>query len=225
MNKSGPIRVLLVDDQELVRQGFSVILDCAEGIQVVGEQSDGAEGTEAALRQRPDVVLMDIRMGEVDGIEATRRIVAANAARVVILTTFGLDEYVYAALRAGASGFLLKDATREELVQAVRVVAAGDALLSPAITRRLLERFGTDLAQPTRDGATLAELTEREREVLALTARGLSNLEIAAALVVTEATVKTHVSNVLRKLDLRDRVRAVVWAYEHGVVRPGQSDP
>jgi DNA-binding NarL/FixJ family response regulator len=217
------IRVLLVDDQELLRSGFRMILEAAGDITVVGEAADGAEGAEAARRSRPDVVLMDIRMPAVDGIEATRRIVAADAGKVVILTTFDLDEYVYAALRAGASGFLLKDTRPDDLVTAVRVVAAGDALLAPRVTKRLLERFATDLAAPpTSVDAALGDLTEREREVLRLVAGGLSNLEVAERLVVSETTVKTHVSAVLRKLGLRDRVQAVVWAYEHGVVRPGQ---
>ncbi len=217
------VRVLLVDDQELLRSGFRMILEAAEGITVVGEAADGGDGAEQARLRKPDVVLMDIRMGDVDGIEATRRIVAADAGKVVILTTFDLDEYVYAALRAGASGFLLKDTRPDDLVQAVRVVAEGQALLAPRITKRLLERFGGDLAAPATVGdAAVAELTEREREVLRLIAAGLSNLEIAERLVLTEATVKTHVSHVLRKLGVRDRVQAVVWAYEHGVVRPGQ---
>jgi DNA-binding NarL/FixJ family response regulator len=215
------IRVLLVDDQELLRSGFKLILALQDDIRVVGEAADGARGAEEARRLRPDVVLMDIRMGAVDGIEATRRIVAADAGRVVVLTTFDLDEYVYAALRAGASGFLLKDTRPADLVDAVRIVARGDALLAPSVTRRLLERFAE-----TPDGAAAvvdAELTEREREVLRLLAGGRSNLEIATALVLTEATVKSHVSNLLRKLGLRDRVQAVTWAYEHGLVRPGQS--
>ncbi|MFA4927347.1 MAG: response regulator transcription factor [Patulibacter sp.] len=217
------IRVLLVDDQELLRSGFRMILEASPDITVVGEAADGADGAEQAWLRRPDVVLMDIRMGEVDGIEATRRIIAADAGKVVILTTFDLDEYVYAALRAGASGFLLKDTRPDDLVHAVRVVAEGEALLAPRVTRRLLERFGGDLAPPAKGAdAELGDLTEREREVLRLVAGGLSNLEIAERLVLTEATVKTHVSNMLRKLDVRDRVQAVVWAYEHGVVRPGQ---
>ncbi|EHN09340.1 DNA-binding response regulator LuxR family [Patulibacter medicamentivorans] len=216
------IRVLLVDDQALLRSGFRMILEAAGGIEVVGEADDGATGAEAARLKRPDVVLMDIRMGDVDGIEATRRIVAADAGKVVVLTTFDLDEYVYAALRAGASGFLLKDTRPADLVEAVRVVAGGDALLAPRITKRLLERFGTDLAAAPTQDAAVAELTDREREVLRLIAGGHSNLEIAELLVLTEATVKTHVSNVLRKLGVRDRVQAVVWAYEHGVVRPGE---
>jgi DNA-binding NarL/FixJ family response regulator len=217
------VRVALVDDQDLVRSGLRLILEAAGGIEVVGEAADGDAGVQLARRTRPDVVLMDIRMGDVDGIEATRRIVAADAGRVVILTTFELDEYVYAALRAGASGFLLKDAPREDIVRAVEAVASGEALLSPRVTRRLLERFGGDLAARALDADGLAELTPRERDVLRLVAQGQSNLEIAAALVLTEATVKTHVSSVLRKLGLRDRVQAVVWAYEHGVVRPGGS--
>jgi DNA-binding NarL/FixJ family response regulator len=219
------VRVLLVDDQELLRSGFRMILEAAGDVRVVGEASDGGEGAEAARRLRPDVVLMDVRMGAIDGIEATRRIVAADAGRVVVLTTFDLDEYVYAALRAGASGFLLKDTRPSDLVDAVRVVAAGDALLAPRITRRLLERFGSDLApRGTGEDPAAAILTAREREVLRLVAGGRSNLEIAERLVLTEATVKTHVSSVLRKLGVRDRVQAVVWAYEHGVVRPGEAD-
>jgi len=214
------IRVLLVDDQELLRSGFRLILELEDDIRVVGEAADGARGAEEARRLKPDVVLMDIRMGEVDGIEATRRIVAADAGRVVVLTTFDLDEYVYAALRAGASGFLLKDTRPADLVDAVRIVARGDALLAPSVTRRLLERF---TASAVVADSAAAELTEREREVLRLLAGGRSNLEIADALVLTEATVKSHVSNLLRKLGLRDRVQAVTWAYEHGLVRPGQS--
>jgi DNA-binding NarL/FixJ family response regulator len=218
------IRVVLVDDQELLRSGFRLILEGAEDIRVVGEAADGGGGAETARRLSPDVVLMDIRMGEVDGIEATRRIVAADAGRVIVLTTFDLDEYVYDALRAGASGFLLKDTRPADLINAVRVVAAGDALLAPGVTRRLLERFAGDLGPAPGDGdAAAAELTEREREVLRLLAGGRSNLEIADALIVSDATVKTHVSSVLRKLGLRDRVQAVTWAYEHGLVRPGQS--
>lgn len=216
------IRVALVDDQDLIRSGLRMILEAAGGIHVVGEAADGDAGVQLARRTRPDVTLMDIRMGAIDGIEATRRIVAADAGRVVILTTFELDEYVYAALRAGASGFLLKDAPREDILRAVQAVASGDALLSPSVTRRLLERFGGDLAQRAPDADALADLTPRERDVLRLVARGQSNLEIADTLVLTEATVKTHVSAVLRKLALRDRVQAVVWAYEHGVVRPGE---
>ena len=218
------IRVLLVDDQELLRSGFRLILETADDIRVVGEAPDGAAGVEAARRLRPDVVLMDIRMGDVDGIEATRRVVAADAGRVVVLTTFDLDEYVYSALRAGASGFLLKDTRPVDLVDAVRIVARGDALLAPGVTRRLIERFAQDLGVPAAElGAAASDLTEREREVLRLLAGGRSNLEIAERLILSEATVKTYVSSVLRKLGLRDRVQAVSWAYEHGLVRPGQS--
>jgi DNA-binding NarL/FixJ family response regulator len=220
------IGVLIVDDQELLRSGFRLILETTDDIRVVGEAADGAAGVEAARRLRPDVVLMDIRMKDVDGIEATRQIVEAGASRVVVLTTFDLDEYVYGALRAGASGFLLKDTRPADLVAAVRVVAGGDALLAPGVTRRLLLRFAQDLGPVPGRGtleAIAAELTERERDVLRLLAGGRSNLEIADALILSEATIKTHVSSVLRKLGLRDRVQAVTWAYEHGLVRPGQS--
>jgi DNA-binding NarL/FixJ family response regulator len=218
------LRVLIADDQALVRAGFRMILDAAEGIEVVGEASDGEEATAAVRRLQPDVVLMDVRMPTMDGLEATRRIVAgnANAPRVVMLTTFDIDEYVYSALRAGASGFLLKDVSPEQLVAAVRLVAAGDALLAPSIVRRLVERFATPAARPasTRD-ANLADLTAREREVLVLIARGLSNAELAEHLTLSEATVKTHVARILAKLGLRDRVQAVVLAYESGLVSPG----
>jgi DNA-binding NarL/FixJ family response regulator len=220
------ISVLIVDDQELLRSGFRLILETTDDIRVVGEAADGGGGVQAARRLRPDVVLMDIRMGGLDGIEATRRIVAADAGRVVVLTTFDLDEYVYGALRAGASGFLLKDTRQAELIDAVRVVARGDALLAPQVTRRLLARFAQESGPSPGDGlleAIAADLTGREREVLALLAGGRSNLEIADVLILSEATIKTHVSSVLRKLDLRDRVQAVTWAYEHGLVRPGQS--
>jgi DNA-binding NarL/FixJ family response regulator len=220
------ISVLLVDDQELLRSGFKLILETTDDVRVVGEAADGESGAELARRLRPDVVLMDIRMGGIDGIEATRRIVAADAGHVVVLTTFDLDEYVYAALRAGASGFLLKDTRPVDLIDAVRIVARGDALLAPQVTRRLIERFADGFGAQW-DGAerdlAAAELTERERDVLRLLAGGRSNLEIADGLVLSEATVKTHVSNLLRKLGLRDRVQAVAWAYEHGLVRPGQS--
>jgi|SRR5579884_1864661 len=215
------IRVLLADDQELVRSGFRLILDLADGIEVAGEASDGREAVRLAKELQPDVVLMDVRMPEVDGIEATRRLRQAGLdARVLVLTTFDLDEYVYAAVRSGASGFLLKDAPREQLVTAVRTVARGEALLAPAITQRLIERF---VARPPLEEAApaLADLSGRELEVLRLVARGLSNAEIATELVVGEATVKTHVAAILRKLDLRDRVQAVVFAYESGLVEPG----
>jgi DNA-binding NarL/FixJ family response regulator len=215
------IRVLLADDQALVRAGFRLILDLAPGIEVVGEAGDGKEAVALAKQLEPDVVLMDVRMPDVDGIEATRRLrLAGLATRVLVLTTFDVDEYVYEAVRAGASGFLLKDAPREQLVAAVQTVARGEALLAPAITQRLIERF---VARPSPADAApaLAELSSRELEVLRLLARGLSNAEIAAQLVVGEATVKTHVARVLRKLDLRDRVQAVVFAYECGLVEPG----
>jgi len=215
------IRVLLADDQELVRSGFRLILDLAEGIEVVGEAGDGQQAVRLAKELRPDVVLMDVRMPGLDGIEATRRLGQAGVeARVLVLTTFDLDEYVYAAVRAGASGFLLKDAPREQLVTAVRTVARGEALLAPAITQRLIERFLTRPA-PADAAPALAELSARELEVFRLLARGLSNAEIAAELIVGEATVKTHVARVFTKLDLRDRVQAVVFAYESGLVEPG----
>jgi DNA-binding NarL/FixJ family response regulator len=219
------IRVILVDDQELVRTGFRMVLDDEPDIEVVGEAADGKAAIETARRLRPDVVVMDIRMPVLDGVEATRRLVRDGElpdARVLVLTTFDADEYVIEALRAGASGFLLKDVTPAGFVAAIRVVAAGDALLSPAVTRRLLDRFA-DRLPPANDARQtgLADLTERELEVLKLVARGLSNREIAERLVLAEPTVKTHVSHVLDKLDLRDRAQAVVLAYELGLVRPG----
>ena len=214
------IRVLLADDQALVRSGFRLILEAREDIEVVGEAEDGAEAVELARRLDPDVILMDVRMPKVDGVEATRRLTASGSrARVVILTTFDLDEYVHEAIRAGASGFLLKDVQPAQLVDAVRVVAAGEALLAPTVTRRLLDRFARTLADE-RPPPSLEELTAREVEILRLVAGGLSNAEIAEQLVVTEATVKTHVSSVLRKLHLRDRVQAVVLAYDAGLVQP-----
>jgi DNA-binding NarL/FixJ family response regulator len=214
------IRVLVVDDQELMRAGFRMILEAQGDIGVVGEAGDGVSAIEAAATTRPDVVLMDIRMPRMDGVEATRRL---RNHRVIILTTFDHDEYVVEALRAGASGFLLKDAPPEELVRAVRVVAAGDALLAPTVTRRLLDRVVAQLSvAPTRN-AQLEQLTERERDVLQLVARGCSNSEIAAQLHVSETTVKTHVSHMLVKLELRDRVQAVVLAYEWGLVAPGEA--
>jgi DNA-binding NarL/FixJ family response regulator len=215
------IRILIADDQELVRTGFRVVLDAEPDLEVVGEAADGLAALEAAETLRPDVVLMDIRMPNLDGIEATRRLAAGNGApRILILTTFDLDDYVYEALRAGASGFLLKDARVEELQQAVRMVASGDALLSPAITRRLIENY-TRRPSPNRHPAPLAELTPRELEVLRLVARGLSNADIARELVVGDATVKTHVARIFSKLDLHDRAQAVVLAYESGLVEPG----
>jgi DNA-binding NarL/FixJ family response regulator len=212
------IRVLVADDQALVRSGFRMILEARDDIDVVGEAENGAEAVELARELDPDVILMDVRMPEVDGVEATRRL-AGSKARVLILTTFDLDEYVVEALRAGASGFLLKDVKPEQLADAVRVVAAGDALLAPTVTRRLLDRFAGALPIESAPPA-LDSLTAREVEILRLLATGHSNAEIAAKLVVTEATVKTHVSSVLRKLGVRDRVQAVVIAYDTGLVRP-----
>lgn len=219
------IDVLIVDDQELIRTGFRLILDLEPDIRVVGEASDGRECLEAVARLRPDVVLMDIRMPRLDGIATTERLVAAGStARVLILTTFDVDDYVYAALRAGASGFLVKDAPRERLTAAVRAVAAGDAVLASSVTRRMIEQFvrlpppgDHALPQPVRS------LSPREQEVLRLLARGLSNAEIAAGLVVSDATVKTHIARLLAKLQVRDRIHAVVLAYECGFVRPGDS--
>jgi len=220
-----PLRVLVVDDQELVRAGFCVILEAA-GFTVVGEAADGAAAVALAASERPDVVLMDVRMPVMDGLEATRRIVAsgADAPKVVILTTFDLDDYVYEALRAGASGFLLKDAPRADLVAAIRVAAAGDALLAPSVTRRLIEAFAARPAAVTPSPSRLASLTPRERDILTLVARGRSNTEIASDLVVSEATVKTHVGHLLAKLGLRDRVQAVILAYETGAITPGRPD-
>ena len=214
-------RVLIVDDQELVRTGFRVVLDAEPDIDVVGEAADGIAAVEAVASAQPDLVLMDIRMPNLDGIEATRRIAASDPSpRILILTTFDLDDYVYEALRAGASGFLLKDARAEELCHAVRTVATGEALLSPSITRRLIESY-TRHPPPTERPATLEELTPRELEVLKLIARGLSNASIARELIVGDATVKTHVARIFSKLDLHDRAQAVVLAYESGLVQPG----
>jgi DNA-binding NarL/FixJ family response regulator len=220
------IRVLICDDQALVRGGFRAILDARPEIEVVGEAENGAQAVALAQRRNPDVILMDIRMPELDGIEATRKLIAAgSAARIIVLTTFDLDEYVHAAIRAGASGFLLKDVTPAKLVEAIGIVAQGDALLAPSVTRRLLERFATTWPVGDRASDAIAELTSRETEVLRLLAGGLSNAEIAAELVVTEATVKTHISSVLRKLGLRDRVQAVIVAYETGLVDRGGRGP
>ncbi|MEV6864474.1 response regulator transcription factor [Streptosporangium subroseum] len=216
------IRVLLADDQALVRTGFRMILDNADDMQVIGEAGDGGQAAEMALELQPDIVLMDVRMPEVDGVEAARRICTGTSRiRVLMLTTFDLDEYVYAALHAGASGFLLKDTLAPDLLSAIRVVARGDAVVAPSVTRRLLERYvGIGAAQAV-PAADLGVLTEREREVLSLIARGLSNTEIAECLFLSEGTVKTHVSRVLAKLGLRDRVQAVVFAYESGLIRTG----
>jgi DNA-binding NarL/FixJ family response regulator len=218
------IRVLLADDQALVRDGFRMILDAQDDVEVVGEACNGGEAIELARSTEPDVVLMDIRMPETDGLEATRVLMETGVpTRVLILTTFDLDEYVYEAFRAGASGFLLKDVPRAQLVAAVRTVAGGDELLSPSITRRLIEEFVRHPPRPDGVPEAFGDLTERELEVLRLVARGLSNAEIASELVVSEATVKTHVAHVLQKLDLRDRVQGVVLAYESGLVRAGDS--
>ena len=228
---AAPPRVVIADDQNLVRSGFRMILGAA-GIPVVAEAADGGQAVAAVLRHRPDVVLMDIRMPEMDGLEATRRITAARAgcsSRIIMLTTFDLDQYVYAALTAGASGFLLKDVSPEQLVAAVRMVRAGDALLAPSITRRLVERFAPRAAGRQAVHSDLSELTPRELEVLRLLARGLSNAELAAQLTLSEATVKTHVARILAKLQLRDRVQAVVLAYETGLAGaatvPARADP
>jgi DNA-binding NarL/FixJ family response regulator len=226
------LRILVVDDQVLVRAGFRMIIEAQPDLTVVAEAADGEAAVRLTRRFRPDVVLMDIRMPGLDGLEATRRILQSNddvpssrPPRILILTTFDLDEYVYAALQSGAAGFLLKDTSPEQLVAAVRTVVVGDALLAPSITRRLVERFARP--QPTADVApeALAALTPRETEVLRLVARGMSNAEIAAELVVTEATVKTHVAGVLGKLGLRNRAQAVVFAYESGLIRAGVVTP
>ncbi|MFI0350568.1 response regulator [Actinomadura sp. 9N407] len=219
------IRVVIVDDQGMVRTGFGVLLNAQPDIEVVGEAVNGADGLRVIAELRPDVVLMDVRMPIMDGLEATRRLLGEDSAvqdvKVLMLTTFDLDDYVYEALRSGASGFLLKDASAGELSDAVRVIAAGDALLSPSITRRLISEFSRLGAPRAPSRKRLAELTERETEVLTLVARGLSNGEIAAELVVAEQTVKTHFGRVLMKLSLRDRPQAIVFAYETGLVRPG----
>jgi DNA-binding NarL/FixJ family response regulator len=216
------IRVLVADDQALVRGGLVAILDAQDDIEVVGEADDGGVAVDEALRLRPDVVVMDVRMPDVDGIEATRRLAAhPGAPRVLILTTFDLDEYVYESLRAGAGGFLLKDAPPERLADAVRTVAAGESLVAPAVTRRLVERFMRRPPPETARRDTFAELTERELHVVTLVARGLANAEIAGELFLSEATVKTHLTRILSKLGLRDRVQVVVLAYESGLIEPG----
>jgi DNA-binding NarL/FixJ family response regulator len=220
------IRVLLCDDQALVRGGFRMILEAREDLQVVGEAEDGAQAVRLARQTQPDVILMDVRMPHLDGVEATRQIVAAGSpARILVLTTYDLDDYVYAAIRAGASGFLLKDVQPAQLAEAIRVIAAGDALLAPSVTRRLLGQFARTLPGPRfrpASPASLSALTERETEVLRLLAAGLSNAELAGRLYISEATVKSHVSSLLRKLGLRDRVQAVILTYDTGLVTPQQ---
>jgi DNA-binding NarL/FixJ family response regulator len=220
------IRVLIADDHELLRDGLRGMLDAQEDMEVVGEAEDGAQAVDEAIKLHPDVVIMDIRMPRLDGIQATKRLAAQgeNAPRVLVLTTFDLDEYVYEALKAGARGFMLKDAPPRQLAEAVRTVAAGEALLAPAVTKRLIERY---VSRPPADAVRrerFAELTERELEVLKLLTRGLSNVEISERLFLSEATVKTHVTRVLNKLGVRDRVQAVVLAYESGLAEPGQHD-
>ncbi|MBY8847394.1 response regulator transcription factor [Saccharothrix sp. MB29] len=213
--------MLLVDDQELMRMGFRMVLGAQEDVDVVGEAGDGLDAVHMAASLRPDVVLMDVRMPVLDGVEATKRIAEAGTAKVLVMTTFDMDEYALSALRNGASGFLLKDTPPGDLVSALRAVASGDAVVSPSVTKRLLSRFLGDGGGELRDASVLEALTEREREVLVLIAKGLSNTEIARKLFLSEATVKTHVGRILAKLELRDRVQAVVLAYETGLVRPG----
>ena len=219
------IDVLIADDQAMVRAGFGALLDAHEGIRAIGQAANGAEAVKLSARLDPDVILMDVRMPELDGIEATKRILgpsypAAKVPRIIMLTTFDIDDYVYDALQAGASGFLLKDALPEDLVHAVRVVAAGDALLAPSVTRRMIAQFAAQKPRVGRGAARLAELTDREREVLVLIGNGHSNSEIAASLFIAEQTVKTHVGKVLAKVGARDRVQAVIFAYDTGLVAP-----
>ncbi|GAA4747604.1 response regulator transcription factor [Nocardioides endophyticus] len=225
MTADSDVRVLVADDQELVRIGLRLVLQARVGIDVVGEARDGLEAVRLVEELRPDVVLMDVRMPHLDGIAALSRIRQRDLApKVIMLTTFDLDDYVFRALRAGAAGFLLKDASREQLVEAIEVVQRGDALLAPSVTRRLIQEYAASGSAVQRDEAAVAALTRRERDTLALVARGLSNAEIAQRLVVTEATVKSHMSAVLTKLGLRDRVQAVVFAYEHGLVVAGEPE-
>lgn len=219
------IEVMIADDQAMVRAGFAALLDAHDGITVTGQAADGAEAVTLAARLDPDVILMDVRMPHLDGIEATRRILApsypaAKVPRIIMLTTFDIDDYVYDALQAGASGFLLKDALPEELVQAVRVVAAGDALLAPSVTRRMIAQFAAQKPRTNASTQLLADLTDREREVLVLMGQGRSNIEIAGTLFIAEQTVKTHVSKVLAKIGARDRVQAVIFAYDTGLAEP-----
>ncbi|EWS79802.1 response regulator [Brachybacterium phenoliresistens] len=219
------ISVLIADDQGMVRAGFAALLDAQEGIRVLAQAADGREAVAAAARLSPDVILMDVRMPELDGIAAVRQILdphrpSAHAPRIIMLTTFDIDDYVYEALQAGASGFLLKDAAPEELVRAVRLVAAGDALLDPSVTGRVIAHFAAQKPRPPRAGAILAQLTDREREVLVRMARGMSNAEIAADLFIAEQTVKTHVGKLLAKIGARDRVQAVIFAYDTGLAAP-----
>jgi DNA-binding NarL/FixJ family response regulator len=220
------ISILIADDQDLIRKGLRMLLEAEPDLQVAGEAADGAEALAQAGRLDPDVILMDVRMPGLDGIAATARLAQGGSrARILMLTTFNLDEYVYHAMKAGASGFLLKDATREQLTGAIRAVCAGETLLAPAITRRLIEDFCNGPAPGTADGGTAGGLSEREREVVRLIAAGLSNAEIAAQLYLSEATIKSHITRVLARLGLRDRVQIAVYAYEHGIVRPGHGTP